>query len=239
MQVTLFKYNEAFGLPDVSPFCIKLETYLRMAGIEYQVATGDLFRQAPKKKLPYIKFQGQYVGDSSFIIHLLKEKLGDSLDKDLSNEQRAIARAFQSMLEEHFYFVLGHYRWQASEGWKIYKPHVADVMKKGGAPAFLRPIALYFARRSVIKAMYQQGTGRHSPDEILSIGKAHIDAIVQFLGEKAYFFGDKVTSIDATLYGLMASLIIPPIPSPLQEYAKLQPSLVAYCQRIKSTFWAQ
>ena len=29
-MVTLYKFNGAWGMPDISPFCIKVETYLRL-----------------------------------------------------------------------------------------------------------------------------------------------------------------------------------------------------------------
>ena len=39
MSVMLYKFGPVMGLPDPSPFCFKLETYLRMAGIKYTVAS--------------------------------------------------------------------------------------------------------------------------------------------------------------------------------------------------------
>jgi Glutathione S-transferase N-terminal domain len=48
-MVTLYKFIPAWGLPDLSPFCVKLETYLRLAKIPYETQVGDP-RKAPKKK---------------------------------------------------------------------------------------------------------------------------------------------------------------------------------------------
>ena len=42
----LFQPKRAFGLPNPSAFCVKLETYLRMAEIDYELALGDP-REAP------------------------------------------------------------------------------------------------------------------------------------------------------------------------------------------------
>src|SRR5689334_25151060 len=52
---TLFPYTTLFrSNPNLSHFCCKTETYLRMAGIEYGIKTTlPLF--APKGKLPYIE----------------------------------------------------------------------------------------------------------------------------------------------------------------------------------------
>jgi hypothetical protein len=36
--ITLHQFAPAFGLPNASPFCMKLETYLRMAGLPCETA---------------------------------------------------------------------------------------------------------------------------------------------------------------------------------------------------------
>ena len=53
----LFQPKRAFGLPNPSAFCVKLETYLRMAQIDYELAIGDP-RDAPKGKVPWIDADG-------------------------------------------------------------------------------------------------------------------------------------------------------------------------------------
>lgn len=41
-----------WNVPNMSPFCVKLETYLRMAKLPYQTAPGNPL-QAPLGKIPY------------------------------------------------------------------------------------------------------------------------------------------------------------------------------------------
>ncbi len=36
-MLQLFQFYPAFGVRNLSPFCLKLETYLRMSGIEHEV----------------------------------------------------------------------------------------------------------------------------------------------------------------------------------------------------------
>lgn len=38
-MLTLYQFEPAWGLPNASPFCMKLETYFRMANLDYQVDT--------------------------------------------------------------------------------------------------------------------------------------------------------------------------------------------------------
>jgi len=238
MSVVLHKYGADLGLPDISPFCIKLETYLRMAEIPFTTKPGDPFREAPKGKLPYIKHDGEVLADSSFIIRHLKSAFGDVLDEGMTSEEKATTRAFQSMIEEHLYFILLYYRWQDPAGWRDYKPVVGSIMAKGGVPAFMRPIALYFARKGVIKSLHGQGTGRHSLDELLSMGMELLDALSDFLGEKTYLFGDAPRTLDAILFAFVGAMVIPELDSPLKTYALTKQNLVDYCHRIKERYYA-
>ena len=53
-MIKLYQFKPAFGLPNASPFCMKLETYLRMAQLPFvapKISLGDIGR-APKGKLP-------------------------------------------------------------------------------------------------------------------------------------------------------------------------------------------
>ena len=60
------------GFGCISQFVLKVETYLRMAGIHYQVKDAGLdFPDAPKGKLPYIEHEGRIIADSNIIIDYL------------------------------------------------------------------------------------------------------------------------------------------------------------------------
>lgn len=93
MSVTLYQFPAAFGLPNASPFCMKIETYLRMTGIDYTPRYGMYQLRAPKKKLPYIKDGERVVADSHLIIDYLKSTRGDPLDAALTPAERACASA--------------------------------------------------------------------------------------------------------------------------------------------------
>jgi hypothetical protein len=86
-MITLYKFIPAWGLPDISPFCSKTETYLRMAGWQYQTQVGNS-RKAPKQKLPYIDHDGHQVCDSNEIITYLeahpKRPSAQALDAGMS-----------------------------------------------------------------------------------------------------------------------------------------------------------
>src|SRR5829696_6683909 len=87
--------TRAWGTPNLSPFCIKLETYLRIAEIPYKLgkfSRGD----APKGKVPYIHLDGTFIGDSHLIIEELERRLAaegkPALDSGLSAHDVAVGR---------------------------------------------------------------------------------------------------------------------------------------------------
>ena len=96
---------------------LKVETYLRMAGIEFQTTSlGIGFAEtAPKGKLPYIEHNGAQIADSSIIIDYLKEQFGDPLDAALSDLERARGHTIKRMVEEHIWWLMARERWWSPE----------------------------------------------------------------------------------------------------------------------------
>src|SRR5437868_4914721 len=104
MTIVLHQVGPAFGASSMSPFCIKLECWLRMAELPYTTHPAD-FRKAPKGKVPFVEIDGAYVGDSQLIIDALVAKHGDVVDGALTTAQRGEAHMIRRMLEEGTYFV--------------------------------------------------------------------------------------------------------------------------------------
>jgi glutathione S-transferase len=73
--IKLFQFPRMFGIPNVSPFCCKLETWLRIAQVPYEVVDTPDPRVGPNGKLPFIEDAGMRIPDSSFIVdHLVKTR---------------------------------------------------------------------------------------------------------------------------------------------------------------------
>ncbi len=66
-MIRLYQFNRTWEIPNLSPFCCKVETYLRMADIAFEIKA-TLPSNAPKGKLPYIEDGDFSLGDSAFII---------------------------------------------------------------------------------------------------------------------------------------------------------------------------
>ena len=234
-MIKVYGFGESFGLPDPSPFVVKVANYLRMIGVPYEMLAGDA-RKAPKGKLPYISDGGQVVADSSFIIDYLRKTYKD-LDVGMSAHDRAIATSCKSMLEEHLYFVMVTQRWKEDRGYDILKQRFAATMKNAGVPGFLIPTVSGFVRKQVIKAVNAQGMGRHTPEEIEDIAVSLLDALSELLGDHPYFLGDTPRSIDATVFAWLWLIIDAPYEGRVKQHACSKANLVRYNTHMKQTYW--
>ena len=109
-MITLYSFGPGFGLPDPSPFVTKVEVLLKMAKLPYRTDTTG-FTKAPKGKLPYIEDDGVMVSDSTFIRWHIEQKYRIDFDQGLDASQKAIAWAFEKMVEDQLYWVMIDDRW--------------------------------------------------------------------------------------------------------------------------------
>ena len=56
-MIELLQFHPAFGLMNASPFCMKVEVFLRLAGLPYRCADA-LPKRMPKGKLPTLRDDG-------------------------------------------------------------------------------------------------------------------------------------------------------------------------------------
>lgn len=231
-MIQLYQFAPAFGLPNASSFCLKLETYLRMAEIPFESVYGMDMGKTPKGKMPYIVDGDKKIGDSSFVIDYLKQTYGDPLDANLSVVDRAISLAMSRLIEDNLYWVMLQNRWIESANWE--KTKVAFFSE---LPPIIRSIVPGIARKDVQKNLQSHGMGKHSPEEIYAIGIADIVALSDFLADKQFFFGTAPTSLDAAAYGVLANILWTPFDSPLKDKAQKLDNIVAYCDRIRDRYY--
>lgn len=228
-QITLHQpVLRSWGMPNLSPFCTKLETYLRMTELPHKVAPMKM-GQMPKGKIPYVHMDGQFVGDSQLIIEQLERQLGDkALDAGISARDAAVGRLARRTLEEATYFIGAFVRWHMDEGW---------VAMRGEFRKMLPSLILPVIRRAQKKKLHQQGTARHTPDEVMAMGADDFAAIAELLGDKPYFLGDKPRTVDATIFAFVEAILGFPVDSPLKAAAASHANLGAYRQRIRDRWF--
>lgn len=234
-MIQLYQFPPMWGLPNFSPFCLKLETWLRMAKLAYEAPKcGIPLGKSPKRKLPFIVDRGQTIGDSSLIIEHLKATYGDTLDTSLSPQQLAVSLAFQRLIEENLYWPVLYSRWLDPRNRSIVAQQVF-----GKLPPLLRQIVPLLVQRKLRGDLKGQGLGRHNETDLYAIGCRDLDAVAVFLDDKPYFWGEVPTSIDAVVFGFIANLIWAPLDNPLKVRAATYPQLNAYCRRMWARYYPE
>ncbi|MFC5437808.1 glutathione S-transferase family protein [Rhodanobacter umsongensis] len=225
-SLTLYVSRAAFGLPDASPFVIKTEVQLQMAGVAYERASA-IPPQAPNGKLPYVNDHDEVVSDSTFIRAHVERKYAVDLDAGLDACQRAQAWMIERLLEDHLYFAMVWFRWIDPDNFAKGPAHLAD-----GAPEADRAQLRKDMQARKVAELHAQGLGRHSPAQIAALGERSIDALAQLLGDQPYFMGASPTGVDATAFGMLACVITPFFDTPLRRAVQAHSNLVAYVARM-------
>jgi glutathione S-transferase len=230
-SIKLFQFPRMFGIPNLSPFCCKLETWLRIAGVPYEVVDTPDPRKAPRGKLPFIEDAGVRIADTSIIVDHLAKTRGVDPDARLDASQRAIALLVQRTLEEHYAFVLAYTHLVRDEGLQHTRARFDSV------PAIVRPLVASMVRGSVKKLLWQQGILRHSHEEIIASAVRDWRAVLTVMCDGPFFFGDEPTGVDAIVFGALATSVLTPIESPIRDFLRSQPACVAYAERMRARFF--
>jgi len=230
-NIVLFGSNPGFGLPEASPFVIKADVQLQMAGLAYRKAPGTP-PQAPKGKIPWLEDGDQTVCDSTFIRDHLERRYGVDLDEGLDARQRAESWAIERMLEDHLYWAMVWFRWIDPDNFAKGPAHFADSAPEPARAALREE---FYARR--LADLRSHGLGRHTPAQIADLGARSLHALSVLLGDKPYLLRDRPSAVDAFAFGVLASILTPFFDSPLREAALGHPNLVAYTERLMAQYY--
>jgi len=218
--------NPGFGLPESSPFVIKTEVQLQMAGLPYR-KLGGTPPQAPKGKIPWLEDGDQTVCDSTFIRAHIERAYGVDLDAGLDARQRAESWTIERMLEDHLYWAMVWFRWIDAANFAKGPARFVD-----GAPEAARAGLREELQARKRAELHGHGLGRHAPAMIAALGERSLDALAVLLGERACLHGEQASAVDAFAFGVLASILTPFFDSPLREAALARPNLVAYTARM-------
>ena len=228
-MITLYGFGPGFGLPDLSPFVIKTELQLKMAGLAYRLEHASP-RDAPKGKLPFIRDGERIVADSTLIRRHVESSRDIDLEAGLSAEQVATGWAIERMLEDHLYWAMLHLRWADDANFA-----------KGPSRFFAGlPDQVRDERRALFLArIHAHGLGRHDGAEIAELGSRSLAALSALLGDRPYLFGDAPSATDATAFAMVASVQTPFFDGPLARAARGYANLVAYVDRMMARYYPE
>jgi glutathione S-transferase len=230
-MITLFTSGRYFGLPDPSPFVVKVMMLLKMSGIPYEEKLMR-FREAPKSKIPYISDDGVLLGDSHFIGKHLERAHGTDFSGGYPASELAKGWAVARMMEEHFYFLNVHERWMHDGNF-----NKGPKQFFGLAPAPIRPIVRTLIRSKVRKMLVAQGIGRHSDAERLELATGDIYAVETLLGSGKYILGDRMSGADASVFPFLLSGACPFFDTLIGDHIRSRLAIVSYLERVGNEFF--
>jgi len=225
--VILHCFPPARTLPNASPFVLKVQTYLRMANIQFKLDHVDYF--GPKGKTPWISLNGEHIPDSHFILQHLNKKFEKNFNGNYSEEQLSIARLVRITLEEYIFW--GGVLYRMIFGLSTF----TQVMN---IPVPLWVIQLVIGRRWK-KYSYAQGIGRHTKEEIYETTTDALRSVSKILGNKKFILGDEPCEDDCAIFGMLAQCIWGLPHSPYEQLSNGElKNIKEYCLRMKERFWA-
>jgi hypothetical protein len=148
--------------------------------------------------------------------YLLTRRLGDRRRQELANLD---AEAIESA-------VLG----LAGSAERLYREPLAEGMVGGpiARASLLVPRAREGALREEIGRLNERWAGRG-----YALARADLEAMAELLGDKPFFMGDRITTIDASAYGCLANILLIPLETELKRIAAGLPSLAAWCEAME------
>jgi len=218
----------------ISPFALKVETWLRLANIKYENIFTMKFH--PKThQIPYIELNGESLGDSNLIISKLTEQFGVSLEDDLTGEQLAMSHAATSMVENYTAQTGFHYRY----GFNM--PRFVEFLKLGEYFNSQRAVRFWtrFQPFSTRLRNHLSGLSRVENPTVWSLASKDLAALSAWLGDKQFFHGSSPSSVDCMMFGQLAQFLYIDIGFPQTTFIQSEcRNLVDFVARMKEKYWS-
>lgn len=230
-MITLYGAEPMWGQSDPSPFVVKTELLLKMAGVPYQRRWAN-FSKAPKGKIPYIEDEGEIIPDSTLIRFHLEKKYGADFSGGLAPFEAGAFWAAEKMCEDHLYWFNIMERWGNPVNFERGPRRFFDK-----APALMRPLVVAMVKRQVLRNMHGHGVSRYSAEERRLMTERAFAALAGLLEGRDFAGGDKPCGADATLYAFLASITSAYFESEAPALAARHPVLGTYLARMKARFY--
>jgi glutathione S-transferase len=230
--ITLHQFRPFWGLPNASPFCMKAETYLRWAGIDYRIEVCDP-RRSPSGQIPFVTVGGETIADSQRIIEYFEARRGETLDAGLSRAELAEAWFVRTRVEDVLYWQITYMRWGDPQGWERFLPDL-----RAHLPGWKKRLLPHLIRFMLLRQMRRRGLSPRDVAASYAPGIQMLDQLSHYLADKPFFMGEQIRSLDMSLYAFLANIIDQPCANRLHDHARQLDNLTAYCSRIKRDVWA-
>lgn len=198
------------GWSSYSPFVLEIDRALRLAKLEYEreyINMMKLKQYNPVGQLPVLVIDGEYVADSTRILHRIEALAPGSLTAGLDARGVAEAWLWEEFADTSLYPYVLAGRWADDRGWPV--PRNAFF---GAVPAPIRGFVANMVRRGTIKKLIGRDFIRGGLDGCYE----RLDRVLEWLDarapEEGFWLGPKASVADVGLFAHLHSLRMPKTP---------------------------
>ncbi|CCD65046.1 GST_C_6 domain-containing protein [Caenorhabditis elegans] len=219
--------------PNLSPYCLKIETFLRANRIKHEVVgTWLTLRQSPRGLLPFIELNGQQISDSQVIVWKLQKHF--DLDDKLEGSDRGTARAVERMIDLSTNYALLVDK-TVNNAHLLLARQVSNLPLPSFLTNYLAKGFSQTARKRVNGVL-----GKLDVAEQKELLRRDIRAIDDILGDKKFLFGDRITSVDCSVFGQIGAVFYLPYRQQISDLLEDDfPRVRAYCDRIRQHYYPE
>ena len=248
-ELILHRWPSAWGLPSLSPECVAVEAYLRLAGLRFACEDCKTPYASPSGQLPALDQCADIVGedagakDAAARDHtgaLAARRIADHLAKKVANldahlssaTDRAHLAAYLALVESKLATATAHYTWIDRDR---FTAHTREAY--GAAfPAPLSYIIPWLWRRRAAKRLGAPLGGEVSDAAVRAGAADAYAALSVFLRDRGgdqFMFGKKPTSLDAVAFAHLSFHALAPVGDALRDELKKHPNLINYVERVR------
>ncbi len=214
----------------ISPFALKLETYLRLKKVRYEPVYSTTFSR--KGQIPYIELNSEQIPDSNIIIKTLEERGLAAKDDVTSEDEAYIAHMASRMLENHT-SIAGFY-WRYGFHIEEFYAKVCTHFPDSRATRWFQKFQPYATKLRT----HLHGLGRHEMDEISEFTYQDLTALSKWLGDKPFFHGEAPGTVDCTIFGHLVQFAYMPLEMPQKLFIQKEATnLLAFVNRMREKLW--
>ncbi|KAN0004146.1 hypothetical protein ACTFIZ_010301 [Dictyostelium cf. discoideum] len=231
-------------LPSYSPFVLKVISILEYCNIRYEIITSGNLGPNPRKTLPFIRYNDEFIYDSYFILEWISQKfkhvtpkmqqsIGSGSGSSSSEMDQAIDHITKRFIDQGFAYLSAYIRWVVPE----YNEKIIPRILAGIENPIIRSLIHMTINPTSIRK-YKSQVGNLSLDEVISVFKSDLNSLSNLLGSKTFIFGDHLSMADISLFSTLAQIYYVPIDTPIRSMLFEKQNLLNYIQNVKSLIFS-
>uniref|UniRef100_A0A7E4VX52 Thioredoxin-like_fold domain-containing protein n=1 Tax=Panagrellus redivivus TaxID=6233 RepID=A0A7E4VX52_PANRE len=227
--VYFYQFKRPSFAPSVSPYCLKIESYLRGNNIKYETVFVTTERSS-KGFVPFIELNGREYADSELILYELQKAFNV---KDVEDVERAGAlRGLMRTFDLEVFFITVSFISQLSKFEEV-------VGRSLQVPSLLSKLFAKYYKRRLGNRVKNSSIGSFSETERLQVLERNLIAAENVLGNRKYFGGDIFSVADAAIYGQIGAPYLFPASIPTSNFVREKcPNLERYIKDVTITFFS-